>query len=469
MNNLSDVMARNEGRMPGVTRQSKVAVSGLRLPRALWALAMTVLLTVPTFAARSIQTPEDKLLSRAFEAFMDGRDKTALDLFDEVVRINPNNKAGQKGLKKVKARLAKMDAKEKANQKMLARAKYKEAKNFQSSGDIVGAIDAYQEAMIAFPKYKAAEKELKKIKKRTEAGLDHNKFSPTQWAFSRGVLAYLDKDWSKAYRIWSQRLKIEPESVTLANAKVRAENRFKTLMISERELFYRQSARTLYEQGYYDRAKESWNSVLSLKPEDQEGFEGLARAEKEIARISGKGRNEKFDTLFERALDLYANQKWDQAKNAFTELSQLDPDFTASQEYIARINRNAGSTPYAPTVAQRNDMWREKKPSNSGLASVDLPEGSENLADRRVQMESKLKREPGNVRLQQELDKIVDEQNQESERVYKDGLIVYSQGNRSLAITKWKQVLIMNPEHKKAAAALRKARAEEDRSAPKSE
>ena len=34
-----------------------------------------------------------------------------------------------------------------------------------------------------------------------------------------------------------------------------------------------------------------------------------------------------------------------------------------------------------------------------------------------------------------------------------------------MAIQYWKQVLVVNPEHKKAAAALRKAKAEEERSA----
>jgi hypothetical protein len=54
-------------------------------------------------------------------------------------------------------------------------------------------------------------------------------------------------------------------------------------------------------------------------------------------------------------------------------------------------------------------------------------------------------------------------QEDESERIYKEGLIAYSQGNRGLAIQQWKQVLVINPDHKKAAAALKKARAEEER------
>ena len=53
----------------------------------------------------------------------------------------------------------------------------------------------------------------------------------------------------------------------------------------------------------------------------------------------------------------------------------------------------------------------------------------------------------------------------ESEKIYKEGLIAYSQGNRAMAIQQWKQVLVINPDHKKASAALKKARAEEERTA----
>jgi hypothetical protein len=90
----------------------------------------------------------------------------------------------------------------------------------------------------------------------------------------------------------------------------------------------------------------------------------------------------------------------------------------------------------------------------------------DNFSERRMALESQQKRDPSNIKIQQELDKVVKMQDDESERIYKDGLIAYSQGNRSIAIEKWKQVLIVNPDHKKAEAALRKARAEEDRSAP---
>ncbi len=107
-------------------------------------------------------------------------------------------------------------------------------------------------------------------------------------------------------------------------------------------------------------------------------------------------------------------------------------------------------------------MWREAQvPMANTVAS--LPSDENNFVEKRKRLESMTKRDPSNIKAQQELDKVVKEQDDESEKVYKDGLIAYSQGNRAVAITKWKQVLLINPEHQKAQKALQKARAEEER------
>src|SRR5690349_8634212 len=101
------------------SRVSKVATA------ALLALA----LSSGTFAAVSVQTPEDKILSHGFQAYMDGNDKQALSYFEEVIRINPHNAAAQKGVEKVKIRLKKIADAETERKANLATKKMKEGKN----------------------------------------------------------------------------------------------------------------------------------------------------------------------------------------------------------------------------------------------------------------------------------------------------------------------------------------------------
>lgn len=438
--------------------------SAFRILHSAFLTSILFLLSLSCFAApRGVETPEDKILSQAFQAYMDGKDKLALSYFEEVIRINPKNQAAKRGLEKTKDRMKKADSVEKAKARVLAKAKFKEGEELEKTGDIVAAIDSYHAAIDAIPTFKRPQKKLKAIKARmSKFGGDSKRLNLSQIAFARGVLAYLDRDWAKAYRIWSERYQIEPQNVSLANATARAEASFRKMMLSEQEDFFRRGARAFYEQGLYLQAKNSWSRVVALRPDDQEGLEGMARSEEALLRAIGKGRNNQIHDLLEEGLGHYAQQNWHKALNAFQRLTQLDPDFSTAKEYVAKINKILNANEYQP-AAVASKSWRDTRPSAQGSTTVQVPDKLENFVERRNELDSQLKRDPSNLRIQQELDNVIRAQEEESERIYKDGLIAYSQGNRAMAIQQWKQVLIIHPEHKKAQAALRKAMAEEER------
>jgi tetratricopeptide (TPR) repeat protein len=251
--------------------------------------------------------------------------------------------------------------------------------------------------------------------------------------------------------------------VTLAHATVRAENNFKHMMLAEQEDFFRRGARAFYQQGLYQQAKMSWSRILLIRADDHEALEGFARAEEALLRAAGKGRDDKAHDLLEEGLEFYATQDWRRALDTFQRLAQISPDYEAiSNEYATRIKARLSSGDYSPQPAAGKG-WKPDRPSNQSGTVVEIPEKLENFVDRIKGLEAQLSREPGNINLQQQLDQVRKAQEDESKRIYKDGLIAYSQGNRDLAMQQWKQVLVINPEHKKAAAALRKAKAEEDR------
>jgi tetratricopeptide (TPR) repeat protein len=415
-------------------------------------------------ATMSIQTPEDKILAKAFSAYMDGADKQALGYFEEVVRINPQNQAARTGLQKVKVRLRKAQDLERAKKLHFSRSKYKEGRALERTGDVVAAIDSYHAALDSIQDYKPAARRMKAIKKDMERIVSKKTLNLTSWAFSRGVLAYLDRDWSKAWRIWSERSKLEPANVALANATARAENNFKTMMMSEQEDFFRRGARAFYEQGLYAQAQISWTRVQSMRPDDQEALEGIARSQEAILRLAGKNRSSEAHDMLEKGLEYYAEQNWRKALEAFEQLLAMDPDFTTAQDYITKIKGKLNTSTYSPAAGAGGErQFRQSRTSSQGNESVDVPDKLENFEISKKELQSQLKRDPSNISVQRDLDKVSKTQEDESERIYKDGLIAYSQGNRALAIQQWKQVLIINPDHKKAAAALKKARAEEER------
>jgi tetratricopeptide (TPR) repeat protein len=346
----------------------------------------------------------------------------------------------------------------------LAEAKLKEGREMEKNGDTVAAIDAYHAAVDAVPDFKPAKKELASVKERMNKIASNKKFNPSTLAFARGAVAYLDRDWAKAYRIWSERLRIEPTNVPLANATARAENNFRRLMVSEQEDFFRRGARAFYEQGLFAQAQNSWDKVIELRGDDQEALEGKARAAEALLKAEGKGRDQKGHDLLENGLEKYATQDWAKALEAFEQLAQVSPDYqNIANDYIARIKSRYTPSAYVPSGSGAGGNWRASKQSNQGSNAVDVPDKLENFTSRIDELKSQVNRDPGNIRAQQELDRVKKSQEDESERIYKDGLIAYSQGNRDDAIQAWRRVLIINPDHKKAASALKKAMAEQER------
>ncbi len=428
------------------------------------AFCISFLILQPAHSAyTNLQTPEDKVLAKAFAAYMDGADKQAYSYFEEVIRLDPKNKAAQQGLQKVKIRLKKVQDEQKARALALSKSKYKEGRELERTGDIVAAIDSFHAAIDSTPGFKPAENAISSIRKRMKKTADKKRLNLSTWAFARGVSAYLERDWAKAWRIWSERSHMEPNNVALANATARAENNFKRMMLAEQEDFFRRGARAFYEGGLYREAKASWSKVLVLRPDDQEALEGNARAEEAILRAEGKGRSDETHDLLEQGLQLYASQDWKKALAAFEQLAALDPNFTTATDYIAKINQRLKGSDYFPNTTAGESLFKRVKPSNQGNEAVKVADKFENFAESRRELESQLKRDPGNINTQRELDRVIKAQDEESEKIYKEGLIAYSQGNRAMAIQQWKQVLVISPEHKKAAAALKKARAEEER------
>lgn len=414
-------------------------------------------------ASTNLQTPEDKILSKGFSAFMDGANKQALSYFEEVIRLNPKNKAAQQGLEKVKIRLKKAESEKKSQSLKLSQSKVKEGREFLKSNDIVGAVDSFHAATDATPGYKPAISELESIKKRMLKIGERKKLNLTTWAFTRGVVAYLDRDWAKSWRIWSERSRMEPDNVPLANATVRAENNFKRMMMVEQQEFFRRGARAFYQQGLFKESKDSWARLLALRNDDLEALEGQARAEEAILRAQGKGRSDELHDLLEQGLQAYASQDWKKSLTLFQQLAAMDSEFTTAKEYIVKINQHLAGSDYVPAVSGGGGQFRPNRPSNTGNDAVKIPDKLGNFEDRKKELESQLKRDPGNINIQRELADVIKSQEDESEKIYKEGLIAYSQGNRAIAIQQWKQVLIINPDHKKAFAALKKARAEEER------
>ena len=276
-------------------------------------------------------TPEDVSYRKGGEAYMDGENKLAQEYFEEVLRLNPDNEKAQKALREVRRRLKDEEEKSYARDKKLANAKYKKGKEFMRSGDYVPAIDAFHEALNALPDHAKAQKSLKKIEKKMEQAAKRKKLNLTDWAYVRGTLAYLDKDWGKAYRIWSERSSLAPDDVRLKNAMAQAREKYLSLMMAEKEDFLRRGAREFYRQGMYQQSINNWKKVLKLGDEDKEALEGIARAENEILKMAGNDRDRRINTLLEEGLEFLCRAKLAPRQTKFSKIGAIGSGFRISK------------------------------------------------------------------------------------------------------------------------------------------
>jgi len=176
---------------------------------------------------------------------------------------------------------------------------------------------------------------------------------------------------------------------------------------------YIENAKREQANGRFREAIQEWGKVLLLNPENTEAVKNIKISEQRIQEIARQQQQERIraqreaeraalreriNELLQRADRMQTNGRHQEAIGIWKEVLEIDPGNTEAEQGIAA--------------------------SEEALAA-EIPEG-------------------------------VDEE--EIERIYRQGLILYSQGDYSSAIREWERVLMLAPNHERAKKNLEAAR-----------
>ena len=418
---------------------------------------------LPASAGTEMSTQE--LMDSGFKSCGNGEYQAAINYFEQVLSREPDNMEAKLALEKSQGELEEQKKSQTKKVETVATKDMSRAVMNEKNGDIIGMIDQIWNVLDADPKNKKANKSLEKMKSTYEDKLSNDNQGTAEWNFDEGVLAYMDKDWSRSFDFFQESRRLKPDDEATQDAGEHAQTRLLTMIHDEQTGFYRESAKALYDQGQYKDALVSWKRVAEANPNDVEAQQGITQSQEALARLETRQKSDQVIGMIEEALSLYADRKWQESLREWKKIRQVDPTVESAKEYITKINAQLASIAReraAEKAPVTDDSWRTAKkpvaavtPTPTTLSSTEgnFPEAIKN-------MEAILRRDPNNLKVAQDLEKAKSRQQELAEKYYKDGLIAYSEGKVGEAIRQWQVVLRIDPEHAKARQAIVKAQAE---------
>jgi tetratricopeptide (TPR) repeat protein len=236
-----------------------------------------------------------------------------------------------------------------------------------------------------------------------------------------------------------------------------------------------------YEQNkQYVRATLSYRKILEIDKSHQSARERLAYLDNHISK--------EIDEKFSRAKRLYDRASYWDAIAVFQEILSIDPDHTASNNYLRRASQklidlaqqhyeraqNHFSQKKWDIVLQECDLTLKMNPDHSAakqlqqmaLANISL----DKLIDKGLDLYQRgdylnarstfrqvLAKEAGNTSAQNYLATIENDLKERVEMLFNMGMVKYTEGAYEEAIIEWKKILGIDPDHQSTKDYIQKA------------
>jgi tetratricopeptide (TPR) repeat protein len=438
----------------------------LRWARAAALCALAVpLIPVPALrAASESSSASEDYLEKALEAYFNHEYEESIDLFNKILVTDPKHDTAREGLKN--ALRARDDSI--AKEERLDRPLIKSAKELLKRGDPLEAYERIRLVLTHAPEHPEALKIEKKIRAQAQKAHSKARYKSGDWFFSKGLLAYLDKDWLAAAVAWEQVTAFNPERVSLAAYIDRAKKNLEEQQQQDRLKLYQTVAWDNFKKGDYEAAATSWQELLNVDPGNLEAVEGIKQAEAGMRRAQARRTARQIEALSERAVEAFSDGDYELSLKLWREVQALNPSSRVAADYVRRVKEKIGpKKPPKGAAVEPEIALPPPNPDAEGVAKASAMLAEDRYADAAEYLETYLRDEPGDVNARGLLDSVRQKQARIAEDYYQKGLIAYSQGSRDEAVAEWQSALRVNPDFQKARISLIKAMSESRRGANK--
>lgn len=431
-----------------------------------------------------------KLLASGKTLFGEEKYHESQNEFVQVTRLDPGNPEAEQYLAKIEEIL---EEKEKFERKRI------QAERFYISGvnnaaeyrfddaredyeSVLALIDNYKDAQARLDNLDNLEAEYKeRIRKENLEKINRE--------FQNGLLSLTQGDYESAVTSFEAVLAIDPKNTQASRYVKMAKEALaqeREDLVDENSPYYplvtslKSSGIGYYKKGEYEKSLKQWEAILNLFPKNIEALEYVLRCQLNL-------NPEIYKTFSKKQIDegkeFLKNKNYKRALRKFEMIKSIDPDYEGIDDLIA------AATPKEPVLPVFKPEPRENKPQ---AGEVEKPKASRAKIEASYARGLKLYREgnlksalaafrfvasndPQNMKALININKIESELRYSSgstttkaakkltprqkkliREYYYKGINYYSKNQFPEAITEWRKVLSIDPDHEKAKNNIRK-------------
>lgn len=389
----------------------------------------------------------------------------------------------------------------------------KRGKEYYRDEDYKSALELFNEVLNLDPENKIArdyvnkiakikEERLRKIVTDKEKAIHEQEFVSEEVEekitvlLEEAISAYEGGDLDYARSLCDLVLKLAPDNETAQQYLERIEEKKKTSTISEIKFEENhitrrpeeeagetpQKVRELFETGVqkfkqkdYQAAIGLFEKVLLEEPDNEEAYRYLEKCHLELMKIKEKEKSEKISSLIEEGRGFIRDGQYEQAFESFYNVLEIDPGNKTAQRYLKYLEdkvsrvKSRQAQDIISQLARKQDQWVSAELER---ADIYIQEGNyqqakeilKNILDvkksdkalellNRIEMEQKKQlKEAEQQKSQARIvykGKIKEEKMAEIKRLYGEGIELYKRGEYKAALEKFTQILNSGLDYKR--------------------
>ncbi len=427
----------------------------------------------------------------AGKAFFDQKKYNEAKLeFVQVLNIDPENEDAKDYIETIDGKLEEIRNYEQT--KLQAEDAYVSGINNLKSNRFDQAREDFESALALISGYKDSKQRLESIdrlREEYEKRQKEERLNRINAEFQNGLIALSEGNYKGAIVAFEKTLSLDKDNSRAREYIKRAKDAVRQIeeeKVDENSPYFSiiqpviLSGKQLYEKGKYYESRKKWDQILRLFPKNRIALDYSIRID---IRLKPGSEGRFLKKFMKEGRELLAKRDYRNALRKFELIKSLSPGYPGIDALLKRAGKATKETTVATVLsgnrkvtlstADRTDLNRRY---NLGIALFKRG-GRRNIERALAQFRYVVQRDPNNVkaiigvnRIESQLragsghavartTRLTPEQSAKARKHYYRGINYYSNNNFRLAVSEWRKVLLIDPNHIKAKNNIRKVMA----------
>lgn len=267
-----------------------------------------------------ISTEED-LYILGLNSFLKRDFGEAIRNWEKVIEINPDNQLAKKYIER-------------------ATFLYKETEDYFTKGkelfdkkDLTNAAILFQDTLLLNPGHKEA---IRYLSLCLSTFKEQSKLEAIEETELQSLLFLQNNEFRKATALYKMLTMLDPNKTSYKLRLAESERNLKLVDRVEELRVHIETAYDFFNRGRYTASVMEWKKVLSIDPFNPKAIEGLKKAKDALQQ---KEQQERIGLLLAQGIEEFDQKHYARARNTFQKVLKLDPQNKTAKDYISRIEK----------------------------------------------------------------------------------------------------------------------------------